>query len=48
LDNELKQSLERSTQSHLALQREGRRDQRAGGREQNEFLHGILLLPVVS
>jgi hypothetical protein len=41
---EVEQSLERSTQSPLAPQREGRRDQGAGGGEKNKFLHGILLI----
>jgi hypothetical protein len=40
----LDQSLQRSTPPPLALQREGRGDQGAGGGEKNKFLHGILLL----
>jgi hypothetical protein len=40
---EVEQSLERSTQPPLALQREGRGDQGAGGGEKYKFLHGILL-----
>ena len=44
----MEQSLQRSTQPPLALQREGRGDQSAGGGEKNKFLHGILLLPVAS
>jgi hypothetical protein len=43
-NKEVDQSFERSTPPPLALQREGRGDQGAGGGEKNKFLHGILLI----